>query len=34
MEVEFETEEKTMKFETLLWVIKDLIDDIRYKNGY
>jgi len=34
MEVEFETEEKAMKFEPLSWGIKDVTDDIRYKNGY
>lgn len=34
MEVEFETEEKARAFETPKWVIKDVTDDIRYKNGY
>lgn len=34
MEVEFETEEKARAFETPSWVIKDVTDDIRYKNGY
>ena len=33
MEVEFETEEKAMKFEPLSWG-KDVTDDIRYKNEY
>ena len=34
MEIEFETEEKARAFETPSWVIKDVTDDIRYKNGY
>lgn len=34
MEVEFETEEKARAFETPKWVIRDVTDDIRYKNGY
>lgn len=34
MEVEFETEEKARDFETPSWAIKDVTDDIRYKNGY
>ena len=34
MEVEFETQEKARAFETPKWVIKDVTDDIRYKNGY
>ena len=34
MEVEFETEEEARDFETPKWVIKDVTDDIRYKNGY
>ena len=34
MEVEFETEEKAKTFENPSWVIKDVTDDIRYKNGY
>lgn len=34
MEVEFETEEKAKTFEDPTWVIKDVTDDIRYKNGY
>ena len=34
MEIEFETEEKARAFKTPSWVIKDVTDDIRYKNGY
>lgn len=34
MEVEFETEEKARAFENPSWVIKDVTNDIRYKNGY
>lgn len=34
LEVEFETEEKARAFKTPSWVIKDVTDDVRYKNGH
>ena len=34
MEIEFDSEEKAREFETPSWVIKDVTDDVRYKNGY
>ena len=34
MEIEFETEEKAKAFQTPSWVIKDVTDEVKYKNGY
>lgn len=34
MEIEFETEEKAKAFDNPSWVIKDVTDDVRYKNGH
>ncbi|WP_173471786.1 CYTH domain-containing protein [Eubacterium ruminantium] len=34
MEIEFPNKEESDAFETPSWVIKDVTDDIRYKNGH
>lgn len=34
LEIEFASEEEANKFITPEWVIKDVTNDIRYKNGY
>ncbi|MBO5478043.1 MAG: adenylate cyclase [Clostridia bacterium] len=34
LEIEFENEEQANNFETPDWVIKDVTNDIEYKNGY
>lgn len=34
LEIEFENEEQANSFETPDWVIKDVTNDIEYKNGY
>ena len=34
MEIEFATKEESDAYETPDWVIKDVTDDIRYKNGH
>lgn len=34
MEIEFVNKEEANNFKTPSWVIKDVTDDIRYKNGY
>ena len=34
LEIEFENKELAESFETPDWVIKDVTDDIRYKNGH
>ena len=34
LEVEFPTVEESMEYETPEWVIKDVTDDINYKNGH
>lgn len=34
LEIEFENKEEAEKFETPSWAIKDVTDDINYKNGY
>ncbi len=34
LEIEFENEEKAKEFVTPEWVIKDVTDNINYKNGY
>lgn len=34
LEIEFENQEEANNFETPSWVIKDVTDDLNYKNGY
>ena len=34
MEIEFANEDEANKFKTPSWVIKDVTDDVRYKNGH
>ena len=34
MEIEFVNKEEADKFKTPSWVIKDVTDDVRYKNGH
>lgn len=34
MEIEFNNKEEANNFQTPFWVIKDVTNDIRYKNGY
>lgn len=34
LEIEFENQEEALNFETPDWVIKDVTDDVNYKNGY
>ena len=34
MEIEFPTLEESLAFDTPDWVIKDVTDDIDYKNGH
>lgn len=34
LEVEFPNEEEANNFKTPNWVIKDVTDDVNYKNGY
>ena len=34
MEIEFVNKEEANNFKTPSWVIKDVTDDVRYKNGY
>lgn len=34
MEIEFENAEEAKNYKTPEWVIKEVTDDIRYKNGY
>lgn len=34
MEIEFANKDEANKFQTPSWVIKDVTDDIRYKNGH
>lgn len=34
MEIEFANEEEALQYNTPEWVVKDVTDDIRYKNAY
>ena len=34
VEIEFANEEEAKKYETPSWVIKDVTDDVNYKNGH
>ena len=34
LEIEFETKEDAQKYKEPEWIIKDVTDDINYKNGY
>ena len=34
MEIEFKTEEESKKYKEPEWVIKDVTNDVNYKNGH